>query len=118
MNDTFIPITDLTDDNLILTDTVSGTSYVYSKSDGSLTVQEDYMDGEEGSTDNDPVVANDTDLSPVLESIDEISVELLDLKEDLLVGIDRSNELVGALLIVLLAHVTLMVFRKIFAIFN
>lgn len=118
MNDSIIPNTDLTDDNLVLTDTVSGVSYVYSKSDGSLSVQEDNLDGEEVSTDSDSVVANDTDLSPVLESIDELSSELLDLKEELLADFDRSNELVGALLIVLLAHVTLMVFRKIFAIFN
>ena len=118
MDDTLIYNSDPSDDYFILTDTVSGISYVYSKTDGSITLQENDLLSEEGNTDSDPVTPDSTDLSTVLESIDTLTLEIEDLQADLLSSMDRSNELIGALLIVLLAHVTLMVFRKIFGMFS
>ena len=116
MNDNIINDTDSLDGMFVFNRSDNGTYYLYNSNEN--TVQEIDFLTEEGVADTDPPVADSSDISSIIESIDTLNSEILDLKEDLLSSMVRSNELIGALLIVLIAHVVLMVFRKIFGMFN
>lgn len=116
MDDNILDNTDSLDGMFVFNRSDNGTYYLYNSNEN--TVQEIDFLTKEGTTDNDPPDADNTDLLPIIESIENLDAEIIDLKEDLLSSMDRSNEIIGALLIVLIAHVTLMVFRKIFGMFN
>ena len=103
--DEFIPIGDILNDSSF--DSVS--------SDDDPIIQQDF---ENEDINSDDLLSDASSYNDLINSVDTLTVELQELRTEIFDNMTRSNELIGALLIVLLAHVTLMVFRKIFGMFN
>lgn len=103
--DEFIPIGDILNDSSF--DSIS--------SDDDSIIQQD---SENEDINSDDLLSDANTYDDLINSVDNLTVELQELRTEIFDNMTRSNELIGALLIVLLAHVTLMVFRKIFGMFN